>query len=486
MKFKSVVLIIVVELSLVFNSLAQTSLQNDTMYIRCTQALNFAFDQANRMIKSLPVNPTQIPSSLSVSGGLNLVNPSDWTSGFFPGELWYLSEYKKDAVMQGDAKKYTQLLQAQQYTTNTHDLGFMMYCTYGNGLRIANVAGYKDILVQSANSLQGRYNSKVGCMRSWDFGSYSYPVIIDNMMNLELMFWATKNTGDSIYYKGAVSHALNTLKNHYRTNYSSYHLVDYSPSTGAVLKKQTVQGYNDASSWARGQAWGLYGFTMCYNETGNVVFLDHARHVADYIISCLPTDYVPYWDYNDPAIPNAPRDASAAAIAASGLLELYRLGHDAVYFRAAEKILWNLSSPVYMNGANEKMNFLLKHSTANKPANSLVDVPLIYADYYFVEALIRYVKLKNVIASVSQNFANTSEIEVFPTVFNQSFTVQSSFDFDKIQLVDINGRIVLTQLFSSINQRAITRTPNLSDGIYLLNIFSSDKRVGQLKVLKRN
>ena len=225
---------------------------------------------------------------------------------------------------------------------------------------------------------------------------------------------------------------------------------------------------------------------MCYNETGNVVFLDHARHVADYIISCLPTDYVPYWDYNDPAIPNAPRDASAAAIAASGLLELYRLGHDAVYFRAAEKILWNLSSPVYMNGANEKMNFLLKHSTANKPANSLVDVPLIYADYYFVEALIRYVKLKNVIASVSQNFANTSEIEVFPTVFNQSFTVQSSFDFDKIQLVDINGRIVLTQLFSSINQRAITRTPNLSDGIYLLNIFSSDKRVGQLKVLKRN
>jgi len=147
-------------------------------------------------------------------------------------------------------------------------------------------------------------------------------------------------------------------------------LVDYDPLSGAVLKQQTVQGYSNSFSWARGQAWGLYGFAMCYNETGNIAFLNHAKHVADYILSCLTTDYVPYWDYNEQAIPNGPRDASTAAVTASGLLELYRLGHDATYLRTAEKILWNLSSPAYMNIANENQNMLLKHSTGNKPKNS--------------------------------------------------------------------------------------------------------------------
>ena len=369
------------------------------------KATNRVFDKAkespaNRLLKNL--SGTQLPNCISATGSLVQVSAADWTSGFFPGELWYLANYKNDATMQTNANKYTQLLQSQQYTTNTHDLGFMMYCSYGNGLKMYNVSGYKDILVQSANSLQGRYSDVVGCMRSWDFGSYSYPVIIDNMMNLELMFWATRTTGDSLYYKGAVSHAMKTMKNHYRPNYSSFHLVDYDPSNGAVLKQQTVQGYSNSSSWARGQAWGLYGFTMCYNETGNVAFLNQAKHIADYILSSLPSDYVPYWDYNDPTIPNAPRDASAAAVAASGLLELYRLGHDVAYLRAAEKILWNLSSSVYMNSANENQNMLLKHSTGNKPKNSQVDVPIIYADYYFVEALCRYVKLKNTVSAVPE------------------------------------------------------------------------------------
>ena len=218
------------------------------------------------------------------------------------------------------------------------------------------------------------------------------------MINLELLAWATKVTGDSTYVKSAISHAMNTLTNHYRKDYSCYHLVDYDLATGEVRGKQTFQGYDDASSWARGQAWGLYGFTMMYNETKEDAFLVQAKHIANYIFNNTPTDYIPFWDYNDPAIQfgSAPRDASAAAVTASTLLELYRLTNNDSYLKFAEKILWNLSSPKYMNAANENNNFLLKHSTGHKPHNSEIDVPIIYADYYFVEALYRYVKLRNV------------------------------------------------------------------------------------------
>lgn len=480
MKFKIILLIsLVLSVEL---SLAQSNLQTDTMYIRCAQTLDFAFDQANRLLKNL--SGTQLPNCISGTGSLVQVSAADWTSGFFPGELWYLANYKNDATMQTNAKKYTQLLQSQQYTTNTHDLGFMMYCSYGNGLKIANVSGYKDVLVQSANSLQGRYSNVVGCMRSWDFGSYTYPVIIDNMMNLELMFWATRTTGDSVYYKGAVSHALKTMKNHYRPNYSSFHLVDYDPSSGAVLMQQTVQGYSNSSSWARGQAWGLYGYAMCYNETGNIAFLNQAKHIADYILSSLPSDYVPYWDYNDPAIPNAPRDASAAAVAASGLLELYRLGHDVIYLRAAEKILWNLSSPVYMNVANENQNMLLKHSTGNKPKNSQVDVPIIYADYYFVEALCRYIKLKNTIAAVPEVSDKEKFLTVFPTHFQDKIIIQSNTVFDKVELVDISGKSVFTQLFSTTNNAGLNVPKKLNTGLYLINIYAENKLIGSVKLFK--
>ena len=480
MKFKITLLIsLVLSVEL---SLAQSNLQTDTMYIRCTQTLDFAFDQANRLLKSL--SGTQLPNCVNASGGLVQVGAADWTSGFFPGELWYLANYKNDASMQTNAKKYTQLLQSQQYTTNTHDLGFMMYCSYGNGLKMANVTVYKDVLVQSANSLQGRFSDVVGCMRSWDFGSYTYPVIIDNMMNLELMFWATRTTGDSLYYKGAVSHALKTMKNHYRPNYSSFHLVDYDPSSGAVLKQQTVQGYSNSSSWARGQAWGLYGYAMCYNETGNIAFLNQARHIADYILSSLPADYVPYWDYNDPAIPNAPRDASAAAVAASGLLEMYRLGHDVAYLRAAEKILWNLSSPVYMNAANENQNMLLKHSTGNKPKNSQVDVPIIYADYYFVEALCRYVKLKNTVSVVPEVSDKGLFIRVFPTQFQDKISIQSKTVFDNVELVDISGKLVIKQLFSATNNGQLNVRSKVNNGFYFVKVSSGDDLIESKIVFK--
>lgn len=459
---------------------AQSSLQTDTMYIRCTQTLDFAFEQANRLLKSL--SGTALPNCVNASGGLVVVGASDWTSGFFPGELWYLSDYKKDATMQTNAVKFTQLLQAQQYTTSTHDLGFMMFCSYGNGFKITNNEDYKNILIQSAISLQTRYNSIVGCMRSWSFGTWSFPVIIDNMMNLELMCWATEVTGDSTYYKGAVNHALTTMKNHFRPNYSSYHLVNYNPSTGNVVGKQTVQGYSNESSWARGQAWGLYGYSMMYDKTGMNVFLVQAQHIADYILSNLPTDYIPYWDYNDPSIPNAPRDASAASVTASALIQLYSSCNNPVYLAAAEKILWNLSSGTYMNTANENRNLLLKHSTGSKPANSQVDVPIIYADYYFVEALCRYVKLKNKIDGVSQTNTEKRAIEAFPNPFKQHVTIQSSTLFDKIELVDIKGNRLYSSSFPETSNKILTIQKNLNAGIYFVRIYMKSRFIGCIKI----
>jgi hypothetical protein len=461
---------------------AQANLQADTMYIRCTQTLDFAAAQANRLIKSLPAG-TKLPSCTNSNGDIVLVNASSWTSGFFPGELWYLSNYKTDAVMQADAKKYTQLLQAQQFTTTTHDLGFMMYCSYGNGLRFANVAGYNEILIQSAKSLQTRFNSKVGCMRSWNSSSWTFPVIIDNMMNLELMFWATHVTGDSVYYKGAVSHALTTIKNHFRPDFSSFHLVDYNATTGEIIGKQTVQGYSNQSSWARGQAWGLYGFTMLYNETKMDVFLVQAKRIADYILKNLPVDNVFYWDYNDPAIPNAPRDASSAAVTASALLELFRFTDEIAYQKAAEKIIWNLSTSKYMNGVNENQNFLLKHSTGNKPGNSQVDVPLIYADYYFVEALYRYVKLKKTASSVPEINLPEESFQIYQNSVEQILTIQSATCFNKVQLIDVAGKVLTSKSFSGNTSKISIILENYNKGIYFIKVYFSNKSTGVKKFI---
>lgn len=275
----------------------------------------------------------------------------------------------------------------------------MLYCSYGNGFRLTNSPKYKDILVQGAKSLCKRYNKNVGCIQSWDpWGGMTFPVIIDNMMNLEYLFWATKATGDSSFYKIAVSHADKTLMNHFRTDYSSYHVVDYDSISGKVLKKRTVQGASVESAWARGQSWGLYGFTIMYRETKNIKYLNQAMKIADYIIGRLPADYIPFWDFDVPQDGSEPKDASAAAIASSALLELSKYVDKATsnrYYQVAEKILTNLSSPLYFTKPGEYDGFIIKHCVGHKPAKSEIDVPLIYADYYYIEALLRYQQINN-------------------------------------------------------------------------------------------
>jgi unsaturated chondroitin disaccharide hydrolase len=332
----------------------------------------------------------QVPRSF-VSGNYNMVDPTDWTSGFVAGNYWLMYELTGDENWKKAAVENTLKLEGIQYITNTHDIGFMIYSSYGNGYRITKDAAYKSVILQAAESLSKRFNPKVGCIRSWDFGTWQFPVIIDNMMNLEMLFWASKVSGNPKYTEIAVQHANTTLLNHFRANMSSYHLVDYDTITGMPIKKQTWQGLNDESSWARGQAWGLYGFTVCYRETGDIKYLNAAKKIATYISIWLPEDKVPYWDFNAPVTPATERDASAASITASALYILSSLTDDSSsrleYSALADKIITSLNSTAYLNSYGLGGGFLLRHVVGGKPFNMEVDASINYADYYYLEAL---------------------------------------------------------------------------------------------------
>jgi rhamnogalacturonyl hydrolase YesR len=331
-------------------------------------------------------------------GNLRLVQSRDWTSGFFPGVLWFLYEFTGKEQWKSVAKIYTDSIEKEKLNGTTHDMGFKIYCSFGTGYRLTNDAHYRDVIIQSAKTLSTRFNKTIGCLRSWDHSKekWDFPVIIDNMMNLELLFAATRLTGDSSFYNIAVTHANTTIKNHFRPDYSSYHVIDYDSLTGQVRKKNTHQGYSHESAWSRGQAWALYGYTMCYRETKNPVYLGQAQNIAKFILTHknMPEDLVPYYDFDAPGIPNEPRDASAAAVIASALYELSTYGSNNKHYRsAADKICESLTKE-YRSPIGENRGFLLLHSTGSKPSNSEVDVPLSYADYYYLEALLRSRKLK--------------------------------------------------------------------------------------------
>ncbi len=327
-------------------------------------------------------------------------NSEWWCSGFYPGTLFYLYEESGNKDIYTEGTRMLKLLEPEQFNVNTHDVGFMMYCSYGNANRIAPQPEYKDIIVNSARSLITRFSPVVGCIKSHNRKPDDYVVIIDNMMNLELLFWATQATGDSTFYDIAVKHADTTLKNHFRADNSLYHGLNYNPSTGEIKHYQGGQGFSEKSAWSRGQAWGLYGYTLMYRFTKDQKYLDQAIKIAEFTLNHpnMPKDLIPYWDYNAPDIPDALRDASAAAINCSGLLELSEYVPQAQskrYFNAAEKMLQTLSSPKYTAEIGTNGGFILKHSVGNIPSGTEVDMPLSYADYYYVEALCRYKSLNN-------------------------------------------------------------------------------------------
>ena len=353
------------------------------------------------------------PRTIDKDGNIVYIPIDDWCSGFYPGSIWLTYELTGDKKWLPLAVKYTEALDSVKHLKWHHDVGFMIGCSYLNGYRLADKKEYKDVIVETARSLSTRFRPNAGVIQSWDADKgwqgtrgWKCPVIIDNMMNLELLYFASKVTGDTRYAKIATTHAETTAKNQLREDYSNYHVVDYDTLTGKVLHQATCQGFSDNSAWARGQAWAIYGYTMAYRETKNPNFLEIAVHTADYWLNHpnLPEDGVPYWDFNagqEGYVPDwkydpdrfkvVPRDASAAAIAASAFLELATyVPNEDTYYDAAVKILKSLSSPAYRAVPGTNNNFILMHSVGSIPHGQEIDVPLVYADYYFLEALNRY------------------------------------------------------------------------------------------------
>lgn len=347
-----------------------------------------------KMLLEYPVDSMSMPRSMNLQSNLIKKVPSrDWTSGFFAGNLWQLYRLTGNSEYQKQAEKWTPFSKKESVNSGSHDVGFKVYCSFGEALKVENKSEYKDIIIKGAETLCTRFNEKTGAIRSWDFNKdiWEYPVIIDNMMNLELLFEATKLSGNKKYHDIAVKHANTTLKNQFRADNSCYHVIDYNPDTGAVRKKTTLQGYNDDSVWARGQAWAVYGFTMSYRYTKDPAYLKQAEATAQFFITNkdLPEDGIPYWDFKDPSIPNAARDVSAATVMASALYELYGYTQNKSYLTYADKVIRTLESDNYI--VNPKINapFILDHSTGNWPKKDEIDEPIVYADYYFLEALLR-------------------------------------------------------------------------------------------------
>lgn len=384
-------------------ALSSCSPKSDSAFVN--NALEYCASQSKRSLTELKgdstIDYTMMPRNVlkgETKWNCRKATKEEWIAGFWPGILWYDYEFTGNPNIKAEAEKYTASLKfLSEIPAYDHDLGFLMFCSYGNGYRLTGNPEYKRILLNTADTLATLFNPKVGTLLSWprEVKSKGWPhnTIIDNMINLELLFWAAKNGENKSLYNMAVSHADVTMKNHFKLDYSCYHVVVYDTITGKKIKGITHQGYNDKSMWARGQSWAIYGYTVCYRETHDVRYLNFAKKVADAYIKKLPEDLIPYWDFSDPAIPNAPRDASAAAVTASALLELSgyvknQKGEE--YKELAIKMLKNLHEN-YQSGKSNP-SFLL-HSTGHWPQKSEIDASIIYADYYYIEALLRLKKL---------------------------------------------------------------------------------------------
>ena len=369
------------------------------------ESLDYCDRQVKRTLRELSardsIDYTMMPRNIAVTDSvwqLRKATPDEWCAGFWPGVLWYNYEATHDEIMREEAEMFTSSLEyLSRSPAFDHDLGFLMFCSYGNAYRLTKNPKFRDIIIATADTLATLYNPNVGTILSWPRNTAmlgGHNTIMDNMINLEMLFWASKNGGSQRLYDIAVKHAETTMRHHFRPDYTCYHVAVYDSITGKFIKGMTHQGYADDSMWARGQAWAIYGYTMVYRETKDPKFLDFACKVTDVYLKRLPEDYVPYWDFDDPAIPNAPRDASAASVVASALLELqgYCEGSRAkTYKNAAVRMLTSLSSDSYRSG--DKRPSLLDHSVGHMPAGSEIDASIIYSDYYYIEALLRLKKL---------------------------------------------------------------------------------------------
>lgn len=352
------------------------------------------FNKRYEYLLAYPVDSNAFPRSFKKNEKEVVKVPSkDWTSGFFAGNLWQIYKLTGNIAYKNKAEEWTRFIEKEKFNNKTHDMGFKVFCSFGQGLEFQKDNYYKKTILESSNTLITRFNKNTGLIRSWDFNKdiWEFPVIIDNMMNLEMLFEASKLSGDNTYKKIAISHAEMTMKNHFREDGSTVHVVVYDTITGAVKKKVTHQGYNDESSWARGQGWAIYGYTMVYRYTKDKRYLDRAEKTAAFYLNHknLPKDGIPYWDFNDPAIPSAPKDVSAATLIASAMIEMYEYTGKQAYLDYAKKVVSNLNTNQYILSESIKAPFILDHSTGNWPRKDEIDEPIVYADYYLLETLLR-------------------------------------------------------------------------------------------------
>jgi hypothetical protein len=358
---------------------------------------NFAGTQLSNSVIQIG-NTNEYPRYTQTNGTWVTRTPGigNWVSGFFPGCLWYLYEQTGDTSYQTWAERWMPAIAPLQYSNDVDDVGFMVNTSFGAGYRLVGNPDWRAVVLQAASSYSTRYNAAAGCLSTWGaITNQPFQVFVDSMMNLELLFHAYDLGGDTNFYTYAYSHAEKTMINHVRPDGSTYHVVQYDGNTGAVLWRGTFAGASDSSTWARGQSWAIYGFTMAYRETGDARFLNTAQRLADYYLTNVPADYVPYWDYQAPGIPNEPRDSSAAAIALSAFLELSQKATNSAdsarYWQGAQHIFGSLSSANYLAEGSTSSGILL-HGVGETPplSSSEIDVSLIYGDYYFIEALKRY------------------------------------------------------------------------------------------------
>lgn len=393
MKCKLITLGLIIFLNLQLK--AQTNDRNQKMSALISQNFAFADSQYSYLMKQ--VFPDKMPQSFDAKNNQLLSREITWwCTGFYPGSLLYIYEQTKDEKIKAEALRALKVIEPNQTYTGNHDLGFMMFCSFGNAYRLFKDEAYKKIIFRSAESLSTRYRPTMKSIQSWNKNQYfNCPVIIDNMMNLEMLNWVSQHGGDPKFQQIAETHSNTSMKEFYRPDFSSFHVVDFDEKTGKVIRKTTHQGAANTSAWSRGQAWGLYGFITMYRDTKNEAYLTHAKNIAEFYLNHpnLPSDFVPYWDFDAGQQPLAKRDASAAAITASALMELGQFTKGAQkekYINAAVKMLESLSNDTYRAKYGENGGFLIKHCVGALTLNSEIDVPLVYADYYFLEALKRY------------------------------------------------------------------------------------------------
>ncbi len=370
------------------------------------QQLDYCEQQVNRALAALQDSDFSMEPRNILSGdtawNCRKACAEEWCSGFWPGILWMDYSVTKDEKVRKAAEGYTDVLSfLGSKPAYDHDLGFLVITSFLKGYEQTGSEQYKQIILNAADTLATLYNNKVGTILSWprhvkDYGGHN--TIMDNMINLELLFWAAENGSNKQLKDIAIHHADTTMRYHFREDGSCYHVAVYDTLTGEFIKGVTHQGYADSSMWARGQSWAIYGYTMVYRFTHEQRFLDFAQKVTDIYLKRLQEtsdDWVPLWDMDDPRGLEAPKDASAACVVASALLELSQYvdkEKGKAYYEDAVKMLTDLSSEKYQS--REKNVSFLMHSTGHHPAGSEIDASIIYADYYYLEALLRLRDIK--------------------------------------------------------------------------------------------